>query len=263
MRTASESRILRLYCRALRLLPEPFRGLYGDQIYQTAQDEAQEQARSPLALAAHLAWDLGVTWVREEARMLRGSQRLLFVQAICLSAIAFVVALGGYVVMQQTVRRGANQPQLEMAAVTVERLGAAGLGTRGVCEPSCIDIASSLEPFLIVLDESGQVLMSEATLGGHVPVPPRGVLETAKRDGRNVLTWQPRRSVRLALVVQHFANQRTSGYVLAGRSLAIAEQGEWIARQCALWGWVAIVLVLMGSAVLFGRLADVPPPQAV
>jgi hypothetical protein len=261
MRPAPVSRIWRLYRRALRLLPEPFRGFYADQIYQTAQDEAREEARSPLALAAHLAGDLGATWVREEARMLRVSQRLLFVQAICLSAIAFVVALGGYVVMQQTVRRGANQPQLEMAATAVERLGARGLGMRGVCEASCIDIANSLQPFVIVFDESGRVLTSDATLGGRVPVPPRGVLEAAKRDGRNVLTWQPRRSVRLAIVVQRFADQRGSGYVLAGRSLAMAEQGEWIARQCALWGWVAIVLVLMGSAALFGQIAQPPSPQ--
>jgi hypothetical protein len=248
-------RFWRFYRGALRLLPRPFHDRYAEQMLQTAQDAAQERKGPAAAFAVRLFADFGKTWIREEARMIgiRASRKVLFTQAICLSLVAFGVALGAYGVMQQTLRRGANQPQIQMAAQAVERFRSVDHLNRA-CEPSCIDLAVSLEPFTIVYDESGRVLTSTAVLGGRVPVPPPGVLEFAKKQSSNVLTWQPRKGVRLATVIRHFTGEHYSGFVLAGRSLAVAEQGESLAFQCALWGWIAMVCVLLGSAAFFHRM---------
>lgn len=248
-------RFWRFYRWALRALPRPFQERYAEQMLQTAQDTAQERRGPVAAFVAHLFVDFGETWVREEARMIgiRASRKVLFTQAICLSVVAFGVALGAYGVMQQTLRHGANQPQIQMAAQAVETYRNAE-HLAGVCDPSCINLRDSLQPFMIVYDERGNVLSSTALLDGRVPVPPRGVLEFANKAGSNVLTWQPRRDVRLAIVVQPFRGEHLSGFALAGRSLAVVEQGESLAFQCALWGWIAIVCVLLGSAAFFHRM---------
>ena len=252
-------RFWRFYRWALRALPRPFQLRYADQMLQTARDAEREGEGHASTFVVRLLADFGKTWVREEARMIgiRASQRVLYTQAICLSAVAFVIAFGAYAVMQLTVRRGANQPQIQMAARAAERFRNVDHLSRA-CEPSCIDLTDSLEPFTIVYDESGRVLTSNATLSGRVPVPPPGVLEFAKKQGSNELTWQPRRDVRLAVVVQPFTGEHYSGFVLVGRSLAVAEQGESVAARCALWGWIAVVCLLLGSAAIFNRLQTPP-----
>jgi hypothetical protein len=241
------------YRAALRALPRPFRERYAEQMLQTAQDEEQE--RQGPAFAVRLFADLGETWIREETRMIgmQASRRVLFTQAICLSAVAFGVALAGYAVMQQTLRRGANQPQIQMVAQAVERYRNVKQ-IAGPCDPNCIDLSESLQPFMIVYDEGGKVLSSTGLLDGRVPVPPRGVLEFAGKTGSNSLTWQPRRGVRWAVVVQPFKGEHLSGFALAGRSLEVVEQGESLAFQCALWGWIAMVCLLLGSAAFFHRM---------
>jgi len=240
------------YQRALLLLPPDFRHRYAEQMLQSAQD-ADADHRRRLVFACFLFQDLASTTLREHTRMFTKliSRRPFFYQALCLSAVAFFLALGGYILMQQTIRRAANQPQRQMADDAVRLYTVAD--HLAVATPQ-IDLAHSLEPFIIVYDESGKVISSEAALNGIVPAPPPGVFANARKWGANELTWQPRKDVRLAMVLRHFSGVHQSGFVLVGRSLATAEQGELIARWTALLGWLGIVCQLTISATIFSRM---------
>jgi hypothetical protein len=241
-----------IYQRALLLLPPSFHYRYAQQMMQTAHDAAADHHRQ-LAFAFFLFQDFAGTMLREHTRMFTKliSRRPFFYQALCLSAVAFFLALGGYIVMQQTIRHSANQPQRQMADDAV-RMYLTRDHVSTSCSP-CTDLSTSLQPFTIAYDENLKVINSDAVLNGVVPTPPPGVFENARRWGGNELSWQPRRDVRLAIVVRHFTGAHYSGFVLVGRSLATAEQGELIARWAALLGWLGIVCVLTLSATIFSR----------
>jgi len=159
---------------------------------------------------------------------------------------ATVVILLTYVVAQQDLRLGANDPQIQMAE------DAAGLLNGGASPPSVVpsanvDMAHSLAPFVIVFDKNGQPLASSALLDGAVPRPPYGVFVSVPAGGRNEITWQPAPDVREATVVVAYR----VGFVLAGRSLRVVEE-----RESALSGWVGLAslatLLLTGVATLLG-----------
>jgi hypothetical protein len=240
----------KLYRGALILLPAAFRQQYADQILQTARDAAMGHPAA-LLFPFSLFSDLALTACRENARMLgkQISRHPFFYQALCLSIVAFVLAFGGYAVMHLTIRHSANQPQRQMADDAARMYSIADRVT--VTGAPRVELSHSLEPFTIAYDENGKVINSDAALNGVVPAPPAGVFACARQYGSNELTWQPRRDVRLAIVVRHFTGAHYSGFVLVGRSLATAEQGEMIARWAALMGWIAIVVLLTLSASFF------------
>jgi hypothetical protein len=251
------------------MLPPHFSELYAQQMLQTAEDQARDLATSPnrhagaqLRFAAYLFSDLTQTWIREEIQMVRrfALRRLFFTHALILSVVALALSLGAYVVMQQTLRRGANQPQQQMAELAVSHLRHTG-PVASICKSGCTDIADTLEPFVIVYDETGHVLNSSAALGDVPPVPPAGVFDHARTSGSNTLTWQPRRGVRLATVVRHFSGDSGSGFVLAARSLVVVEDGEALAFRCAFFGWLSVVALLLCLAAFFSNLENPPQPQ--
>jgi hypothetical protein len=240
----------KLYRGALMLLPAAFRQQYADQILQTARDAATAHP-SALLFPFSLFSDLALTAFRENARMLgkQISRHPFFYQALCLSIVAFVLAFAGYAVMHLTIRHSANQPQRQMADDAARIYSSAD--RVAVTGTPHVELSQSLEPFTIAYDESGRVINYDGALNGVVPAPPAGVFAYARQHGSNELTWQPRRDVRLAIVVRHFTGAHCSGFVLVGRSLATAEQGEMIARWAALLGWIAIVVLLTLSASFF------------
>jgi hypothetical protein len=243
----------KLYHSALMLLPTVFRRQYADQILQSARDAARDHPPA-LLFSFSLFSDLAITTLRENTRMLSTqiSRRPFFYQALCLSAVAFVLAFGGYAVMHLTIRHSANQPQRQMAEDAARLYSMADRVT--VAGTPRIELSRSLEPFTIAYDESGKIINSDGALNGVVPAPPAGVFAYARQYGSNELTWQPRKDVRLAIVVRHFTGAHYNGFVLVGRSLATAEQGELIAQWTALLGWIAIVVLLTLSATLFSRM---------
>ena len=148
----------------------------------------------------------------------RGMKRLIYLLAAALlvSGVYFTI----YAAVQHALRIGANDPQIQLAEDTAARLGQG----RPAIDPSgdAVDVATSLAPFLIVYDPSGQVVASSAQLAGRTPPLPAGVLRDATPGHEDRLTWQPQPGVRLASVVV----ATPQGYVLAGRSLREVERRE-------------------------------------
>jgi len=97
-------------------------------------------------------------------------------------AAALLISISGlyftlYAALQQVLRGGANDPQIQMAEDTAARLVRGFPAASLVGEP--VDVSTSLAPFLIVYNPSGQVLAASASLDAHntrAPTLPPGVL---------------------------------------------------------------------------------------
>jgi hypothetical protein len=141
--------------------------------------------------------------------------------AVALASGAFIV----YGAVQQDLRLSANDPQIQLSEDIATSL-AGGKDPRALVAEDTVDMAASLSPFVIVLDESGKPLASSAQLDGQTPLPPTGVLDYARANKQDRFTWQPRPGVRSAAVVTYYRSDTGSGFVLAGRSLREVERRE-------------------------------------
>jgi hypothetical protein len=127
-----------------------------------------------------------------------------------------------YVVAQQNLRMGANDPQIQMAEDGARSL-AENVEPESILPTGKIDIALSLVPYLAIFDEDGNLLTSNATLHGGAIEIPAGVFEYTRQHGEDRITWQPEAGVRCATVVVHVESE-AGGFVVAGRSLRLAEE---------------------------------------
>lgn len=147
-----------------------------------------------------------------------------------------------YAAVQQALRQGANDPQIQMAEDAAEALRQGAVAESLL--PPHIDVGKSLAPFVIVYDDTGQVVASSGLLHGKVPSLPAGVLEYTRRRGQDRVTWQPENGVRVAAVVARFQGA-TPGFVLAGRSLREVEKRETQTELMAGAAWVATLAALL------------------
>jgi hypothetical protein len=150
-----------------------------------------------------------------------------------------------YLIAQQSLRSGANDPQVQVAEDAARALDT-GSQPSSVVDPTTVDLDRSLALFVIVFDGAGRVLAGNGQLDGDYPVPPAGVLGHATPDAPSIVTWQPRAGVRIAAVTARWAG----GTVLAGRSLREVEKREDQALLLAGVGWI-VTLGALAAASLF------------
>jgi hypothetical protein len=167
---------------------------------------------------------------------------------ILLSGLATVMAVAAYIAVQQELRGAANHPQVEMAREAASKLSA-GANPQSVVNGAPVDIASSSDTYLIVVDSNGALLASSAQLEGSAVIPPPGVFAYVRDHGEDMISWQPAAGVRSAIVVDSFQG----GYVVAGRSLTGTEQAESALGLWAIFGWAAAVLLAGGLSFIVLR----------
>ncbi|MHB9032433.1 MAG: hypothetical protein ACYC6L_05240 [Anaerolineae bacterium] len=167
---------------------------------------------------------------------------------IWLPLAALAVALAGlsYILVQQVLRQGANDPQVQLARDTAVDL-AGGKLPQDVL-PAQIDLGTSLAPFIQVYSQNYVLAAGSALFKGMAPRVPSGVLEAARARGENRITWEPHPGLRIASVVVP-VNGGEGGYVLAGRSLAEVEAR--ISNLGILVG-LALISILVGTLVAVG-----------
>ncbi len=159
-----------------------------------------------------------------------------------------------YAAVQQDIRQGANDPQIQMAEDAAAKL-AGGQSAQSVVPLEKVDIANSLAPYLIVFNANGNPVASSAQLDGQTPAIPAGVFDSARQKGEDRITWQPQPGVRSAIVVTQFKGS-TSGFVVVGRSLREVEKREDGLLQILAASWVVMMLVtLVATAILFRKSA--------
>ncbi len=263
--------LVRLYALALHLYPSRFRAEYAAPMHQAFCDALADRTLTNRSLLATVTRDLVTSLVKEHITMLRTtySRPALLFNAVILVGIATGVALALYAIPQQVLRTGANDPQIQMATDLAARLDRVGV-TNGLLQTldytgRVVDIDQSLSPFLIVYDNQGRALGSNAQLDGITPVPPSGVFDYVRSHGEERVTWQPRHGshvVRIAAVVER-VNGPAPGFVLAGRSLREVEAREHQVRNMAgltLFGMLALIVI---GTLVYGYLTRPhPAPEA-
>lgn len=158
-----------------------------------------------------------------------------------------------YIVAQQGLRHGADDPQIQMAEDIAEKLGS-GQQSQSILPTEKVDIARSLAPYVILFDATGKPIASSAQLNGQMPTIPTGVFEYVKQNGEDKFTWQPQVGVRSAVVVTRFTGAN-SGFVLAGRSLREVEEREDDSMRLILLSWIVLLFVSFVVTVVAFRKA--------
>lgn len=163
--------------------------------------------------------------------------------AVVISAFCLLV----YVAVQQSLRQGLNDPQIQMAEDTTYALDH-GATIEEVVPIARVEMSRSLAPFIVVFDDSGKPAASSGLLNGELPEVPQGVLDFAKRNGENRVTWQPTEKTRIASVVRPYKD----GFVLAGRNMREVEIRESQTWQFAWETWL-LALAATFVVIAFGE----------
>jgi len=118
----------------------------------------------------------------------------------------FALALGltslAFLLVQQSLRQGANDPQIQMAediAATLDN----GRDPASLATSTDVSLRASLAPFVIVTDANKMVVVATGQLDGRTVTPPDAAFDAAKNstDHENRITWQPAPGVREAAVI--------------------------------------------------------------
>jgi hypothetical protein len=261
-------RLEALYLRALRLYPAVFRDTYAEPMRQSFADALADNSLSRHALIPLVLRDLAISLIKEHFAMLREtySRPVLLFNALVLAAISTVLALALYVIPQQVLRDGANDPQVETAKDVAAWLGTYGV-TKGfqqgpfAHDQRLVDISRSLSLFLIVYDDEGHPLGSTAQLEGQTPVPPAGVFNYVRSHGEERVTWRPASGVRIAAVVER-VNGNEPGFVLAGRSLSEVQARIDHVRNLAALTWLGMLGLILAGTLAFGWMTRRKPTPA-
>ncbi len=178
-------------------------------------------------------------------------QRPVVFHTLALAVILTVLGGAASITMQQMLRRGANQPQIDMVDWYAGEI-TAGEDPGNAIPPGYVDAERSLQPFVIFYDDQGKPGPGTGYLDQALPAPPSGVFDFVRKQGSENLTWQPRPGVRLASVIKR-VNGKKAGFVLAARSLRLVEEQETLLRRIAIGGWITVMLLLLGGATLLSR----------
>ena len=169
-----------------------------------------------------------------------------------------------YLAVQQDMRQGANDPQIQIAHDVADALET-GVPLQTIMQSTHpVDMGRSLSPFIIAYDESGKAAEGSGFLHASLPAMPAGVFEYARTHGEDRITWEPEQGVRNAAVLVHYrvlvltgsSSTTGSGFILVGRSLQEVEKREnaLMAAVAAAWifGLAALIAWTMLSAMLSG-----------
>jgi len=159
-----------------------------------------------------------------------------------------------YLEVQQSLRWGANDPQIQMAEDAAAAL-AAGAAPESALPAARVEISTSLAPFIVIFNNNGEALVSSATLHGATPALPSGIFDYTRQHKEDRVTWQPEPGVRMAAVVVAYGGAQP-GFVLAGRSLREVEIRASQAEQITGIAWLVTVsaslIVVIGCELIFG-----------
>jgi hypothetical protein len=271
-----------LYRRALWLYPSCLRLLYQDQMLQTLRDADSDRVSSAAIFWIYLFADLLKSSVKERLLMARNQviARPIFFYTLTLAVLLTLWGFPAAITMQQLLRRGADQPQIQMAQNYASAIAEASnpspdrgmspasaelkaiMVESSIVPPRHLDLSTTLEPFVILYDVGGKPLLSTGNLDGAIPVPPAGVFAYLRTHPADKFTWQPSPGLRIAAVAQRVDAPRIDGsqpgFILVGRSLALVQQQEDLLRRGTFITWFCLMALLIAGAYFLNRFQRQP-----
>jgi hypothetical protein len=155
----------------------------------------------------------------------------------------------GYVILQQTIRAEANQPQTALVREAVNQLKN-GIEPEQLISSPTRDLSQTLNSFVIVYSDTYKPLAGDVVLDNKLPIFPSGALGYAYASGENRVTWQPRDDIRIAAVVRSYQAGGKTGYVVAGRNLKEAESQITKLGMFIVAGGLAALLGSLGLVII-------------
>jgi hypothetical protein len=176
---------------------------------------------------SNLKGELSMKKIKNMIRI--GLPFVVVISAFCLLA---------YTTVQQALRQGLNDPQIQMAEDTAYALNNGSTSDSVIAGPK-VEMSRSLAPFIDIYDTNGNPVTGSGLLNGQLPNYPKGALDVAKQSGENRITWQPNADVRIASVVVPY----NDGFVMAGRNMRDVEQRESQTEMFAGVTWILALIV--------------------
>jgi hypothetical protein len=249
------SRLEQLYALALRLYPRRFYIAHAAAMQQAFRDALRDPFLPCGQWISLVVRDLVASLFKENLSMMRASfpRALLVLNALVLAGIASGIALAFYAIPQHVLRSGLNDPQIQLAGDLAARLEQGVAVGQAVPTAEPIDMARSLAPFVIVYDDQGHPIASQAVLNGSVPVPPSGIFDFVRQHDEERLSWQPvlgRGGVRIAAVV-HRVGGAHPGFVLAGRNMREVEARIQNVQTMASLTWLGMLALIALGSIIF------------
>lgn len=167
---------------------------------------------------------------------------------LTLAALITGIIMLVYATVQQNFRSSANDPQLQIARDMSESLKD-NKTSAALMSGDTVDLTKSLAVFKAIFDEKGKALQCTGVLNGGIPSFPQGVFDFTRQHGEDVVTWQPQKGVRIALVVES-VHANGIGFVAAGRSLLEVEKREKRHFNMCAIALVICLTILAGHYVL-------------
>ena len=157
MMSAADRLLMALYGRLLALYPMYLRHRYRGQMMLTLREACGNRRQGTISFWLTIYFDLFGSIAREWLLMIRqqASTQPVFFHAVTMGVIFTLLGGAAMGVVQQMLRRGANEPQQQMAAIASSRL-AQGDAPEQVASGRQVDLRRSLEPFLIYYNEQGR-----------------------------------------------------------------------------------------------------------
>ena len=155
-----------------------------------------------------------------------------------------------YALVQQQGRMQANDTPTLLATQVAKQLDA-GLGLSSV-NMGATDLANKPVPFVIVYDKQGKAVGGSGYLDKKLAVAPKSMLQHAKINRNNVVTWQPKAGVRIASVTVAAKDY----YVLGGQSLKSTEDHATQLLKLTILGYGISLVLLLGYVCLSRFVGD-------
>jgi len=178
------------------------------------------------------------------------------VKRIILSWILLAILITGiawlpYLLIQQELRQGANDPQIQLAEDSAASLNAGQTPQQIVAAAtsnadSKVDIARSLAPYIVIYDTTGKPVASSASLNGQDPGIPAGIFADVRKNGEDRISWQPQSGVRSAIIVTQYKD----GFVMAGRSLREVERRENTLQLLTIIAWLGLLVIALVDVII-------------
>lgn len=249
-----------LYRCAMFLYPLRLRLEYREQLLQTLRDAYRDREGGVIRFWARMFGDLMKSSVMQRLYLGRSAvlENPVIYYALALAIMLSLLGGAATVVIDQMMRVGeGDQPQTEMANWYAGEIGA-GVAPADEIPPGYVDLATSLQPFVIFYDEQGRPTNGTGYIDQELPTPPAIDFDEARKYGTQKDTWEPMPGVRLAAVIRRVdIKGKASGFIVTGRSLRVIERQKDILWWMALGIWFAMMLLLIGGAKLLRRMQRV------
>ena len=175
--------------------------------------------------------------------------KMWFILTIATTGLAGLV----YLTVQQNLRQGANDPQIQIAQDVAGQLDNnkspvdinPNLGNSDKT-----DISKSLGVFITIYDETGKPTSGTGLLHRELPKLPQGIFTYTKKHGEDRVTWEPETGVRNALIVVPY----NKGFVAVGRSLLEVENRSIQMLEITFLAWLVTTITTLILALAFDRL---------